>query len=218
MINDNLLMKTQGGDNTMKNTKLANTASAINMLLKIVQGFLIAGFSLCAIFIPLTAVFGEKIVADASTLEIGCVKIKLSGEMSSYIDMGNLKLNMIATFVSMMVALAAGWYCIRVLRKILVPMKEGQPFASGISDQIKKLGWTVLIGGLLVEAGRMISDLFTVRAYRLTELISASNVESVNVSAPGLHPWFVFAALLLFFLSFVFNYGESLQRESDETL
>ena len=203
----------------MKSSNFARTASVIDRILKIVSGFLIAGLILCAVFIPLTAILGEKIVADASNFETGCLSILFRGEKADYLKMDTLKLNIILTLVSAMTALAAGWYCIRVLRGILVPMKEGGPFAYGISKSIKKLGWTVLIGGGLVEIGARFADLFTVRAYRLSEIIVHPNVEKVSaVSTSPIHPWFIYAALILFFLSFVFGYGEELQRESDETL
>ena len=202
----------------MENTRLSNTARVIDRILKIVSGFLVAGVIVCAVFIPLTAIFGEKVVADASELDLGYLKVGLKGGMEEYLDTGRLKGCIIATMVSAIVALAAGWFCIRVLREILVPMKEGRPFEEGISQKIRKLGFTVLIGGALVEVGRVAQALFTVRAYRLEELISGPAVESVRVGSSGLHLWFVFAALILFFLSFVFRYGEELQRESDETL
>ena len=42
-------------------------------------------------------------------------------------------------------------------------------------------------------------------------------VESVMYNY-SIRLWFVAVALVLFFLSYVFRYGEDLQRESDETL
>ncbi len=204
----------------MNDTGIARTARVVDKLLKIVQGFLIAAFSVCAVFIPLVAIFGEKMLADdASKLQVGCLEILFKGEMGSYLDMGNLKLNIIATLVSAMVAVAAGWYCIRVLRQILVPMKDDRPFEEGVSRKVSKLGWTVLVGGLLVELGRAAADLFTVRAYRVSELITGPSVESVRIAGiASISHWYVVAALLIFFLSFVFRCGEQLQRESDETL
>lgn len=204
----------------MENSRIKNTSAMIDRILKIVQGFLIAGIILCAVFIPLVAIFGEKMVADASRLDLGYVQLKLLGDASGYLDNGKLKFCVIMTMVSAIVALAAGWYCIRVLREILVPMKQGKPFAEGISGKIRKLGFTVLFGGALVEIGRIASELFTVRAYRLEEIISSPIVGSVNVSASSaVHIWFIFVtAHILFFLSYVFRSGEALQRESDETL
>lgn len=202
----------------MENTRIKTTSAVIDRILKIAQGFLIAGVILCAVFIPLVAILGEKMVADATVLDLGLVQLKLTGDMSGYLDESKLKLCVIATMISEIVALAAGWYCIRVLRQLLVPMKEGKPFAEGISRSIRRLAVTVMVSGALVEIGRVASNLFTVRTYALEKLISSPMIESIGISASGLHPWFIFAGLVLFFLSFVFRCGEELQRESDETL
>ena len=204
----------------IENAGMRRTASVIDRILKVFQIIAIVGAIVTAVFIPLTLIFGEKVIADASVLDIGCLTIRFKGGFADYLDMGSLKLNIVLTLVSAIIALGAGWYCIKVLREILAPMKEGRAFAEGISKKIKKLGWTVLIGGGIVEIGRMAEDLFTVRAYKLAEIISHPAVESVGVAAKSgsIHPWFVLAALLMFFLSFVFGCGEKLQRESDETL
>ncbi|MBR6109642.1 MAG: hypothetical protein IKQ36_07875 [Clostridia bacterium] len=204
----------------IENAGMRRTASVIDRILKVFQVAAIVGAIVTAVFIPLTLIFGEKVIADASVLDIGCLTIRFKGGFADYLDMGSLKLNIVMTLVSAIIALGAGWYCIKVLREILAPMKEGRAFAEGISKKIKKLGWTVLIGGGIVEIGRMAEDLFTVRAYKLAEIISHPAVESVGVAAKtgSIHPWFIIAALLMFFLSFVFGCGEKLQRESDETL
>ena len=187
---------------------------------KVFQVIAVACMIVAAVFIPLTLIFGEKVIADASRLETGCLRIVFTGDMSAYLDMDGVKLNIVMALVSAIIPLAVGWYCIRVLRGILAPMKEGRAFAEGISRKIKKLGWTALIGGGLVEIARIAEDFFFVRAYRLDEIISHPSVESVGAAfGPGsVHPWFIFAALVMFFLSFVFRCGEELQRQSDETL
>ncbi|MBR4657888.1 MAG: hypothetical protein IKP26_01360 [Clostridia bacterium] len=204
----------------VENPALMNTAKVIDRILKVFQGIAVACMIVAAVFIPLTLIFGEKVIADASQLETGCLRIVFTGDMSAYLDMDGVKLNIVMALVSAIIPLAAGWYCIRVLRGILAPMKEGRAFAEGISKKIKKLGWTALIGGGLVEIARIAEDFFFVRAYRLDEIISHPSVESVGAAfGPGsVHPWFIFAALVMFFLSFVFRCGEELQRQSDETL
>lgn len=204
----------------IENAGMRRTASVIDRILKVFQGIAVACMIVAAVFIPLTLIFGEKVIADASQLETGCLRIVFTGDMSAYLDMNGVKLNIVMALVSAIIAIAAGWYCIRVLRGILAPMKEGRAFAEGISRKIKKLGWTALIGGGLVEIARIAEDFFFVRAYRLDEIISHPSVESAGAAfGPGsVHPWFIIAALVMFFLSFVFRCGEELQRQSDETL
>lgn len=201
----------------MENTKMRKSAAVVDRILKIVQGFMVAGVIVCAIFIPLTLIFGEKVVASANSMTLGALKLHLNGDAMAYLDLANLKVSIIAMLAASIFALAASWYCVRVLRGILAPMKEGQPFAQGISGQVKKLGWTVLVAGGIAEVSRMLESVFEVRAYRIEQLLDSSAVASVSHNY-SINLWFVATALILFFLSYVFRYGEALQREADETL
>jgi len=59
-------------------------------------------------------------------------------------------------------------------------MKEGRPFEGGISDKIRTLGWTVLVGGAVVEIGCMISAVLELHAYDLSMITENPMVESVT--------------------------------------
>ena len=201
----------------MENTKLIRSATVIDRILKILQGFAVAGVIVAAIFIPLTAVFGEKIIASADSLTLGALKFQLSGAMENYLDFANIRISIIVTLGGTILVSAATWYGLRVLRKILSPMKEGMPFAAGISDKVRKLAWTVLIGGGIAEFGKLISEVSMAQAYQIERLVNPALVVDFTYNC-SLDLWFVVAALILFFLSYVFRSGEALQKEADETL
>ena len=200
----------------MENKKLMKSATVIDRILKILQGFAIAGVIVAAIFIPLTAILGEKIIADASRLNLGVLDLRLA-DAKAYLDMADIKTSIIVMLIGMILASAAVWYCLRVLREILAPMKEGTPFAAGMAGKIRKLGWTVLIGGFVAEVGHRLSQLFEARAYQIERLLNMEAIASVDYNY-SVSLWFVFAALILFFLSYIFRCGEALQKEADETL
>ena len=201
----------------MNNEKFVKTSIVMDRILKILQGFLLAGVIVSAIFIPMTAILGDKIIADASTLKLGRLALKLSGDYHDYLDLSGIKLSIIVTLVAAIVGCAVGWYCMKKLREILVPMKEGRPFASGISERIRRLAFTVLIGGGIAEICRAVGSVFELKAYDLDKIFA--NPALANISYRyDISLWFVVVALILLFLSFVFRYGEELQRESDETL
>lgn len=201
----------------MENTKLIRSAFVIDRIMKILQGFAIAGVIVAAIFIPLTAILGEKIIANASDVKLGVLDIKLAGNWADYLDVPHIKVSIIVMLIGVILVLAAGWYCLKVLREILAPMKEGVPFSAGISGKVRKLAWTVLIGGGIAEIGHTVADVFELRAYRLDTLLKTDAVASISYDY-SISLWFVIAALILFFLSYVFRSGEVLQKESDETL
>ena len=49
----------------------------------------------------------------------------------------------LASMVCLIAGAALGAYCIQLLRTILQPMKEGQPFQSSVGADLKKLAWLV---------------------------------------------------------------------------
>lgn len=202
----------------MESKKLVKSSVIIDRILKVLQGVLIAAAIVAVIFIPLVAIFGEKMIADASHLQLGEFDITFNGELSAFLDVPKIILSIIITLIAMIISVCATWYGIRVLREILSPMKEGRPFEQGISAKIRKLGWTILIGGGIVEVVRAISSYFEVRAYRISELLlSDASISEISPSF-SISLWFVWAAVIVFFLSYVFRSGEQLQQESDETL
>ena len=153
-----------------------------------------------------------------STLEAICAALDCQpGDISGYLDPAAIKKGILIALVSAMAAGGAAWYCLKLLRGILAPMKEGRPFEAGIADRIRSLGWAVLVGGAVSEAGKAAAAVFELKAYDLSFLQAAPLVEEVSYNYT-MDLWFVWAALLVFFLSYVFRCGERLQRESDETL
>ena len=201
----------------MENEKLIKSANIIDRFLKVFRGFALAGVIVSAIFIPLTLIFGTKVIADASHLALGNLTLKLAGDFSEYLDVKAIKTGILISLAAGVVGSGAACYFLGLLRSILSPMKEGRPFEAGISDKIKKLGWAVLIGGAVTEFCTTVAAVFQLKAYDLSFLAQGANVESMRFNYT-MDLWFVWTALLVFFLSYVFRCGEQLQQESDETL
>lgn len=199
------------------NAKFMKTSKIIDRILKIVQGFLVAGVIVSAIFIPLTTVFGEKIIADASTVELGGLNIALAGDYHNYLDSSGIKMSIIVGLIIAIITCAVAWLCLRKIREILSPMKEGRPFEEGISKKIRQLALIILVGGGIAEVGGAIAQVFAIKAYNLATLFNNAAIDYTTYNY-NFSLWFVVVALILFFLSYVFHYGEELQRESDETL
>ena len=72
----------------MENTKLTRGAAVADKVLKLLQGFALAGVIVAAIFIPLTLILGTKIIANASGLDLGVLELTLRGNGLDYLDAG----------------------------------------------------------------------------------------------------------------------------------
>ncbi len=95
---------------------------------------------------------------------------------------------------------------VKLFRRILSPMKEGRPFEEGISDVIRKFGHFVL-------AATVISGFIQLVLAFVFERLGAIPADDVGISVDG-----IFAAILIYLMSYIFRYGEELQKQADETL
>ena len=200
----------------MEVSRISKTAATVDKIIKVLRSLALAAAICILIMIPLVLIFGEEMIKLTPEVYLGNVEMTLTGDPASYLDMGKLKACITIALAVAAVELAFVWYALKILREILSPMKEGRPFERGVSDKIRRLGWITLIGGAILEVANVIASKFELAAYDLTTIFS-SNVEKVE-SVARINLWFVIAALILFFLAYIFHYGEQLQKESDETL
>ncbi len=201
----------------MNNKQFTKSASVIDTVLKILQSLALAGIIVQAVFIPLLLIFGQRMVAPENTFTFGFLKLTVAGSEADYWNFSQLKVSLIVELIAGILVCGIIWFGIRTLREIIDPMKEGRPFQTGIADKMKKLAWIVLIGGGISEVASVLSNFLSIRAYDLYQLVDQSQVTYITY-AFELDTWFIFAAIILFFLAFIFRYGEQLQTEADETL
>lgn len=199
----------------MNNSKIIKSTIIIDRFLRIFQVFMIALAAVSVIFIILSFAVGEKIVRDASFIELGNLSLYISE--SAIPDYPALRKAIVIDLTAAIVMVTAGWYLLHVIRQILKPMKDGSPFESGVSIKVRKLAWTTLIGGAVIEVCRVCGIIAELKAYDLTFLLNTETVQKFTYNY-SFNMSFIVVAGILFFLSLVFRYGESLQQESDETL
>lgn len=199
----------------MKNAKMEKSAKVIDRILKILQGFVIAFGIVAAVFMVLAYAVGEGIVKDASFVEFGDLTLHLQETAIPGFDA--LRTGIVIKLAAVIVMMAAGWYLLRVIRLVLVPMKEGRPFEEGTAEKISRLAWTELIGGAVIEGCRVFGQIAELKGYDIGRMIDSETVVSYDYIY-DFRLDFVVVALILFFVSLIFRYGESLQQEADETL
>lgn len=198
--------------------KISSLSNGIDKFLKVIQGILIAFAAVCVVLAVLVAILGEKMVADAANLSLGAIELKLSGDGMEFVNFARLKPTIIAELGLYILAFGMGWYFIRILREILAPMKDGRPFESGVSKKIMKLGVLTMIGGVVSEILSSLISYLDATCYNLERIFNFNAVERYSFDSDSHLMLFIIIGLVLMFLSFVFKYGEALQKESDETL
>lgn len=201
----------------MNKDKMIKNAKTLYTIANIVQKLLIAAAVLLFAGVILMLVFMKDTdTVSTTSLSLGSLTVELA-ENSPLQNMLGMP-HLILTIIPACIILAVTIYELKIVKDILTPLKNGSPFDTSVSVSIRKLGTAVLWGGLLSEitsvAGQhmMLSD-----PAALMELFNRNVVTGITVNYE-FDMNFIFIAMILFLLSYVFRYGEELQRESDETL
>ena len=103
------------------------------------------------------------------------------------------------------------------IRQILQPMIEEKPFTAIVSTNLKKLARLSITLGILFNIIILSDQIMSVFVYDLPGLLISEKITHVagmfNVDVSFLIYW-----AILMLLSYVFRYGEQLQKLDDETL
>ncbi|MBQ5782845.1 MAG: DUF2975 domain-containing protein [Oscillospiraceae bacterium] len=200
----------------MNNNKMIKTAKNLDILADIFGKIVLIAGGVSVVLAVLSLVLDAKIfVRGATSVDFDFIRAHLA--QGCVADEKFIRLYAFAgSLGGGMVCIVAG-YCASLFRKILAPIKDGRPFEDGTSAYFRKAGWAVMAGGLLTEITGVAARALLVRAYPLTQIFSAEAVTKTEfVSVINLD--FVIITCILFFLSYIFAYGQALQKESDETL
>ena len=103
------------------------------------------------------------------------------------------------------------------IREILLPMKEGKPFDTIVSTNLKKLAKLSIVIGILYNIIILSEQVMSVFVYDLPGLLISEKITHVG-GMFNADPTFLIYWAILLLLSYVFRYGEELQQLSDETL
>jgi len=201
--------------------KLISTARKIDIVFKIAEIMLKIAFVaclVCAVIITAAGLFdlpAEMIGTGDLLLEFGPLTLTVADAYAPDFD------SMLIQVAAMLVLGAGcsfiGILCVKAIRAILAPMKDGKPFASETSKNLRKLGWLSLILGAAVQVMEAISLLTLFIVQKMDTLLISDKITHVNVNI-SFDPSFLIIPAVFFLLAYVFKYGEQLQTLSDETL
>ncbi len=167
---------------------------------------------ICAILLLL---FGENVVAEGtSTVTLGMLCFEFA---DGQIEFETVKIRVIAGLLTVALLLIFVRLFIRVIRDVIEPMKEGKPFEASVSDKLRRLSWIALIGGGVLSVAKMVGEMILYRAYDLQNVFLNDKIVSCTPEFT-LDMSFLVVFAVLYLLSYVFRYGEELQKQADETL
>lgn len=201
--------------------KLVSTARKIDVFFKIVDVLLKIAFVACLVCVVIVAVAGlfnlpdEMVGSFDQMLEIDHLTLHIA---DSYVpEFRSMLLQNALICVLAAVICFVAIFGVKTIRAILAPMKEGKPFHSEISKNLRKLGWLGLIISLMGQVLEAVSLLTVAATMKLENLLVSDKITHVDINV-GFDLGVLIIPAVLFLLAYVFQYGEQLQTLSDETL
>ncbi len=212
----------------MRTEKMVRTARTLEKVFRILQipvflaviasVVILGGFTALAILNPERAI---EIGTDTS-IEIGTLTFELAKsavpEIKDVLFYGWTKIGYGAVFFLLL------GYMLGRFRMLLRPIAEARPFAPSAGKEIRKLAFACLAAGIAQNLFLVLETLHTLHVFKLSDLLEGSQILSVTANFQLVHVVLLYLVpvLLVFFVlllgSYIFQYGEELQKLSDETL
>lgn len=202
----------------MNQERLIGTAKRLDKILKVVQIVNIVGGVLVIFgFLILNIAYlvnSENVnTADIIKFSTGEFSLELATGAEMGIDLAYGWVNCVWTVA----LLAILWIGFRYVRKIMVPMMEGNPFDRSISDYLKKLSFLTLVYGIIGNMGAAMITSMKMNHYQLERLVDGKNILAI-IPDYRLELGFLIVFFVFLLASYIFRYGAELQQLSDETL
>ena len=96
-------------------------------------------------------------------------------------------------------------------------MKQGRPFSSEVSVNLKKIAILGIFSGIAINCVDLVERIMLAAAYDLPSLLISEKITRIEINYTFDLTFLIYSAVLLL-LSYVFSYGTQLQELSDETL
>ena len=203
----------------MERTKMIRTAEKLDAFFRVMEKVTVIAAVAMVVMAVLTAVNAVNpdavIGEDFHLVDLGPLTVELAEE---YAPDNSTVLRYAWIYVALGLAAAAVIrYAFGQIRRVLQPMKEGDPFRPEVSDHIRRLGYAALVLGVVQNLARVVETANVVRHFGLDRLASGGQIRSVTANYTfDLSFLVVFFVLLL--MSYIFRYGAELQQLSNETL
>lgn len=187
--------------------KIIKTSKTICVILKVLY-YSIATVGTLGVF----AIVCVSLFKDSITSINGISLIVDNQVISGGVDFSKTQFMplLYSALVTLIIFALLSCYTIKQLLSIFEPMSYGQPFSVSISSKLKKLSYVTLVVGIVGIIFQIVVNTILYKTFN-TSLDSCGIKSNYDIG-------FIFWFLVIRLFSYIFEYGESLQQLSDETL
>ena len=201
----------------MNQEKMKSTANILDILAKIVRVFLWVGLALVIIAAGVTALaYGSGLfssfIEQASTITIDGVQIPMSA--LNMLQSSAAKAFIVAELLIAVVVILLSLKEVGVFRSVLEPVKDGDPFAASIAEDLRTLGKLVIAEGIIPPVLQFAVTRILLSAYDLSQIFPEA-AGSVRTTGLNIDLKFIGTALIIFLLSYIAGYGSELKRNAE---
>ncbi len=201
-------------------SELARNAIGWHHYIETLQKVIIAIMIISVIFVGVVATVNiinpDAVIGDElNSISLGMISIDVADELVP--SNTAIKVYGCVGLLLIVILLAFVYYFFQVLKNILKPMTEDKPFSPTVSKNLKKLGFATLALGIIINIIKWLETFATAHFYNIEQIIISENIKSFTVNY-NFDLSFLIICFVLFFLSYIFKYGEQLQQLSDETV
>lgn len=123
----------------------------------------------------------------------------------------------VMTMIFFVLASVTAFIMIKIFRNIFGCISSGEPFNEIVHTNLKKTGILVIVYGIISEVFSVIESTMLFKGCNIKELLVGGEVKNVMLQHQ-IELDFIFVAIVIFLLAYIFKYGAQLQQQVDETL
>lgn len=204
--------------------KLMKTAKRLDTFFKVIQKVIkitmIVVVCVLGVLTVANVINPDAIIANGFyAVDIGSMTINLTEEYSTN-DNGMILTYAWIEGLLAIIAVVAIYYALGQVRGILQLMAEGAPFHHTVSGNIRKMAYVSIVLGIVSNVACFIERFNAtkmIESLNLLEGVQEGTIQSITTNHK-IDLTFLIVFFLLLLLSYLFRYGEELQRQVDETL
>lgn len=194
--------------------KIQKSAKTLDIILKVCFWASIAMSVLCVVVFAIM-LMGAGDGTAPSILTLGSVNLDLADDYLP--NNGVTRIFGISSIITLVLGVVTLCIGIKIVRNILMPMREGTFFSGEISKNVKNLGTFIIAAGSVWSVIPVIFESIILNMYPIKELFAEGAVTGMTVEY-HFDLTFIIVAMVVYLLAAIFRYGEELQQQADETL
>lgn len=204
--------------------KMKKTSKNLDTFLKVLQNTIKYSMMAVACVLVILTVMAfinpDAVIAKGNySLDLGRITVKLIEGYSPKDNSIVLVYSWLFCGLGAIMGVAA-YYALSQIRNLLKPMVEGNPFHHSVSDSFKKVAYASIVVGVVYNVASLavtfsISRMLT--NLNVYEYVSNGTLKSITINY-SFDLSFLIIFFILLLMSYIFQYGEELQQQVDETL